>query len=586
MRTFIITILPSILVFLMGCDSHLAYLSIMQQAENCMNTRPDSALILLEGMADSIHVYPKETQMYWHLLTIQAKDKQYITHTSDSLINRIVEFYEKHDDKAKRMMAYYYQGRVYRDMNDTPQALKAFQRAEELKVSDKELLTKVYSQMGYLFAYQGLYDEAIKVRRKSIDIYTYMGKENKASFAFRDIARMHKAKGQADSALYYYQRACQSAIADNDQTIYDGILGELGNCYYSWGKADTAKLLLMKVWNSNVRMNKTHIFPYLGHIYEQEQKWDSAIYCYNRAMKTKDLYKQVSALIGLSRIELQSKGNSPKAVEYLIKALSLNDSIHDRIQTEAVAKINSLYNYQHTEAENDRLKLEQEKQKVQITLLLLIALGITLGGTLLFFRQKARRLEEEKAIENFRIEMKDRYERSEAAIHENLMKIEVLKMQLQQALEERDLLKAEQLQVQQKRLQTRNEEIALQQEEARLRIDTLRCTAIYMEFQQAAKTENINLLNEQNAYKWDELREAIDKAYPDFTERIRLLCPSLSDKEAKVCLLTKADITPSGIAIILKSSRQAISNIRARLFKRIADYHQDFTDFDLFIGSF
>lgn len=279
MRTFIITILPSILVFFMGCNSHLPYPSIMQQAENCMNTRPDSALILLEGMADSIHVYPKETQMYWYLLTIQAKDKQYITHTSDSLINRIVEFYEKHDDKAKRMMAYYYQGRVYRDMNDAPQALKAFQRAEELKVSDKELLTKVYSQMGYLFAYQGLYDEAIKVRRKSIDIYTYMGKENKASFAFRDIARMHKAKGQADSALYYYQRACQSAIADNDQTIYDGIWGELGNCYYSWGKADTAKLLLMKVWNSNVRMNKTHIFPYLGHIYEQEQKWDSAIYC-------------------------------------------------------------------------------------------------------------------------------------------------------------------------------------------------------------------------------------------------------------------------------------------------------------------
>ena len=164
MRTFIITILPSILVFFMGCDSHLPYPSIMQQAENCMNTRPDSALILLEGMADCIHTFPEETQMYWHLLTIQAKDKQYITHTSDSLINHIVEFYEKHDDKAKRMMAYYYQGRVYRDMNDAPQALKAFQRAEELKISDKELLTKVYSQMGYLFAYQGLYDEAIKVR--------------------------------------------------------------------------------------------------------------------------------------------------------------------------------------------------------------------------------------------------------------------------------------------------------------------------------------------------------------------------------------------------------------------------------------
>ena len=60
-----------------------------------MAPRPDSALILLEGMEDSISIYPEETQMYWYLLTIQAKDKLYITHTGDSLINSIVKFYNE-----------------------------------------------------------------------------------------------------------------------------------------------------------------------------------------------------------------------------------------------------------------------------------------------------------------------------------------------------------------------------------------------------------------------------------------------------------------------------------------------------------
>ena len=77
-----------------SCQREATYPLAMQQAESLMNTRPDSALYLRQNMADSVSALPKEAQMYYHLLTIQAKDKQYITHTNDSLINSIVSFYE------------------------------------------------------------------------------------------------------------------------------------------------------------------------------------------------------------------------------------------------------------------------------------------------------------------------------------------------------------------------------------------------------------------------------------------------------------------------------------------------------------
>ena len=92
----------------------------MLQAEALMNTRPDSALTLLESIADTLAMLPEETRMYHQLLTIQAKDKLYITHTSDSLINRIVAFYEEYGNIDRLMMAYFYQGSTYRDMNDAP----------------------------------------------------------------------------------------------------------------------------------------------------------------------------------------------------------------------------------------------------------------------------------------------------------------------------------------------------------------------------------------------------------------------------------------------------------------------------------
>ena len=74
---------------------------------------------------------PQATQMYYQLLTIKAKDKAYITHTSDSLIKNVVKYYEERKDRERLQETYYYAGRVYRDMGDEPQALEHLQKAIE-----------------------------------------------------------------------------------------------------------------------------------------------------------------------------------------------------------------------------------------------------------------------------------------------------------------------------------------------------------------------------------------------------------------------------------------------------------------------
>ena len=175
----------------------------------CGNS-PDSALHYLSLLKDSIRCEPEESQMYYHLLTIKAEDKLYTRHISDSLINLIVKFYNKYGDKNKQMEAYYYQGSVYRDLHDAPSALDAFHevisRSKELSPADKkqsaDLMARTYNQMGTLFAYQGLYDEALQANRESVNCYLAQGKKDKISYAFRDIARMYDAKHQKDSALH------------------------------------------------------------------------------------------------------------------------------------------------------------------------------------------------------------------------------------------------------------------------------------------------------------------------------------------------------------------------------------------------
>ena len=207
-----------------ACQQRTAYPPAMQQAEKLMDTRPDSALHQLQGMADTLTMLPDEAQMYYHLLTIQAKDKQYITHTSDSLINRIVSFYEDYGDKERLMMAYFYQGSVYRDMNDAPRALKAFHQAINAGKNTENmiLIGQTYGQMGSLLAKHKLYDEALEVYQVCLLFYQEVNERKRIPLVMRNIARMYDAKNANDSAVFFYEEAYQKALAWTKEHCKEG----------------------------------------------------------------------------------------------------------------------------------------------------------------------------------------------------------------------------------------------------------------------------------------------------------------------------------------------------------------------------
>lgn len=527
MRTIHIILLVTILSWLTSCTTSVSYPTAILQAEECMNTHPDSALTFLQTMEDSITDYPEEVQMYWHLLTIQAKDKQYITHTSDSQINQIVQYYEGYGDKAKLMLAYYYQGRVYRDMNDAPRALKAFQQAENTPTSDWNLLTKVYSQMGYLFSYQGLYDEVIRVNRKAIELYTWQGKEVKASYVWRDIARMYDMKERKDSALLCYEKACEVAMEDKDSVRYFNILSELGCLYYEMGKQDTAKQILLAMANNQRIRNKANVYSYLGNIYEDSGQWDSLYYYRQKAIAVGNIHKKYDNIFSLALLE-KKRGNEKQALHYMEQALWLNDSIRRITQTEAVAKINSLYNYQHTEAENARLQLSKERYEKMVLVVVLIALVAVGVCVYLVMGWKKERL---------------RYQENERKLQE---------------WQEKDRLKWE---LQQQR--TRESQMAVDEQE--LAVKALRNSDVYRLFRRISLGEKMEL----EAKDWTELRKEINKAYPHFMANIQGMNPKMSLVETHICLLAKIGMTSTQMARVLGYSKSGVTSARDWLYKKM-----------------
>mgnify|MGYP003314410296 FL=1 len=66
--------------------------SQLAKADSLCSVQPDSALALLSQLESEMQQADKATRMYYQLLCIKASDKAYITHTSDSLIQEVLQY--------------------------------------------------------------------------------------------------------------------------------------------------------------------------------------------------------------------------------------------------------------------------------------------------------------------------------------------------------------------------------------------------------------------------------------------------------------------------------------------------------------
>lgn len=557
-------------IFLLGgmiftaCTSqHKSYPAAMQQAEKCMSVYPDSALLLLSALQDDIKYEPKETQMYYHLLTIQAKDKCYIPHTSDSLVNKVVNFYENESDDDKLKVAYYYQGSVYRDMCDAPRAIKAFQQAIDVEDHSNNiiLLGQIYGQMGTLFAYQGLYDESLDAKRKALNCYISQRAEKKIPSTLCEMARVYDAKEQNDSAVYYYKQAYDLSFKLKKDKQAQNILSELGCLYQSMGKNEIAKPILLSL--SHASEERANALLYLGIIYQEEHRLDSAEYYLKQALQWGDIDKRYDALRALSYLEVDRK-DYLSASAYACQALAMHDTIEVMSQTEAVKKIESLYDYQHTEQANSLLLLQNKKYMLEVVSLILLLIILLFAGYYIFYRLKAAKQAAIEQERSQRLLKEFQYMRSVAYLEENNKKLARLQFLLEKAEQENDTLNKQLLLAQKEALELAGKQQTFANTNREFLEMAFKSSDIYLHFHKSGN-EGLKITEDD----WKELHIAIDNTYPNFTDRLYSLYPNLSQRELYICYLIKISMPNKDMADLLNLTPSAVTQARKRFYKKI-----------------
>ena len=513
-------------------DSHTTYL--LQQADSLLNVQPDSAQTLLRVWEDSMANQPEDIQMYYQLLCIKANDKNYIAHTSDSLILPIVAYYTKQRNKTHLPEALYYAGRVYSDLNDAPRALEYYQQAIDVmkheKLIDYNLSSRIYSQMGTLFVYQELYNEAPEMFRKAYWYDSLLKDSTGLVFDLRDIGRVFASIDQRDSAVYYFNRAGEMALRIKDSTLLSMVYNELAGNYIDWNEYSKGYEKLQIAQQKIETLSMPVYYNNIADYYYYTNQLDSAIYYYKKNLSIHHSYvHKASAYESLAQIA-SKQNNFTQALNYYEQYMLYEDSLQQTIRTATIDKIHALYNYQQYKKENIVLKRQTFKQKQLLFVTIFSLLFLLLIGIVFWQKQKRK--------------------------------------------EQTILLQQEKL----KRLQ---EEIKATQVVRETSQKDLQQTEIWKKLHQPmGKNEAIKMTDTD----WLELTKTVEETYPNFVQRLNELCP-LSQKELQVCLLIKINVSLTQIADIVYSSKQGISSLRQRLYKKFTGKKGKPKDCDNFIQN-
>lgn len=545
-----------------ACDHRgKPYPATLSQIESLADTNPEEARPLLDRLRDSLSLFDEEQHMYYDLLDLKVNDKMYVRHTSDSLIKRITAFYETYGDRDKLLESYYYMGRVYRDLNDAPEALKYFQKALDVAGDTRKyrLLSNVYSQMGTLYFYQNVYENAIRMHEKAAQYKLLKGDSTSLSLVMRDIARVYDAINKNDSAVLYYQKAADIAKEIGLVHRYSGISTELGDLHREMGMYDKAFECLFESLKDSVGRNMYPTYSTLGHIYLEVGKLDSADYYLRRCLDSPDLYVRDAIYEYLSLL-YERRLNYREAIRYVRLGQQVQDTIRKITDSEEIRKMTSLYNYQKRETENLRLKGENDRMQIRIYRILSL-FGLELSITLLFIyrlkRQKERLARQFEALQR---EKQEQYERSFQYVEANNAKLNELGTLLSKDHEDTNSL----LHVRKELLQVTNEQIQLRRTERDLLESDLRHSDIYMKFHSTNEADQI--IREED---WNALRKELDKTYNNFTNRLYQLYSGMSLIELRICYLIKISVKVTDMAKILGRSKPSVSSSRKRLYKKI-----------------
>ena len=517
----------------------------LTSTKNLIETRPDSALILLESVVHYPYKLNKSLFADYVLFSIWAKDKTYQAIANDTLIFQMKDYFRKKRNWEKATLADFYSGRVYQEQKNYEKALSAYLEAETLskQTADETMKGLIQYFIGELYYVQLSYTDAV-TRFQSAYEYFSKSPDNYARevLTLNIIGNSFFLAEEKENALIYFDKALKLSEEHRDTNQIALTRHNLGVAYLIDNETHLAKNELFHALHLMPDVNlQAKIYLNLSGIYEKGDQPDSALYFSGLAVELLEWQKDETALTSvyklLSRLE-EKNGNLPRALHYHQQYVHYYDRVKDEKMRVNLLELQKKYDFELIKGINNRLIIQRQWAFLSFTVL-------TIGTLLFFFISNYRNQQNRNALfeaQQTTYQLKEIMNDKDNAIHALMVK-------------EFDIVK----------------KISL--------LDGYLLEAEKEKGKDILKKVN-KIIYEQDSIDWEVFYQTMNQLYKGYLDKIKITFPNLSELEYKICCMTKSGLNNTEIAIILKTNVNIIQIRKTSIRKKLKILkHGDITKF-------
>ena len=340
MRKAIIATLSVLIVLLfIACNTRVNYNKYLIAIDSLIVQQPDTALSMLEAFPTN-SLQTQADSAYYGLLMTEARDKNYIIQTNDSLIQSALTYYNGTNDIEKRARAHYYSGCVYRDSQRRTESMTQYLIAKPLaeKAGERRLLSLIYLNIGYLYYSQNLNTQA----DSSYQLAQQIGIQLKDSvlqaevLSRRGLIRMEKGEEFYPEAEKMMLKALAIVQKQSNIQLKENVFSSLCQLY-NWME-NGEKAIEFAKQNLGVQKDRTtcyKAFELLGSAYYLILQYDSARHYLQKSLFTTDYATKAGAYMYLADIA-KEQGDLATSLEMERNYSAYLDSMQKSRQPDAI----------------------------------------------------------------------------------------------------------------------------------------------------------------------------------------------------------------------------------------------------------
>ena len=591
-------ILSICLSSLIACRQTTTIAPVLHQAETFMSESSDSALLLLEAI-QSPEKQSAEDYATWCLLLTQARDKNYLEHTSDSVINIAVRYFEKKSNMKRKAQAYYYKGRVNEDLGLTDNALINYLKAADFvqNTGDYHLQGLIYMYLGNIYWYLNNNREALDVCKRAYDAFLLDKDTINSAYILRNMGRNYTAILENDTAVLCLNQALDIAKLYNKISLQGNIETDLANVYEENKEYNKAlEYALSAITHTKSESGLYPCFVLIGGIYKQLLRLDSAQCYLKKALSSDDLYTKAAVNWELAAL-FKEKGDDALVSHYLSAYIDCQDSINILYDAPRLKELEMLYSKEKVEREKDSLIQDKKVMRMWIALCLFVIITFVVSAHLLYQEFLKNKEAEVLAIAKEADEYKKKYIDNCEEIKEKKQQIEFLESSLSekecqlitlkgrmpgmkpflQGETENSSMMNDATLKNQKLYDLNQETTELNQKIEQLNKDVLtlskkNASLVGLLLKSSEIKEAIAKSVEQNQVLtpnlWIKIQEKIREIDINFLRRLMKEAPTLTPKEMQLCCLIKLNIPLSQMAVLLQLDKRTISKYKSSIVKK------------------